>query len=355
MAHPCTKTIIKIMTSEDVANPLLAPLPIVDETSMSQEFHHQPRMKRSPYLSAMVSASKEREDLMAELSRPSPDVRRSGPDPSHFFDLKRRPAVAPNDASLPSLRSALRIRESDGRDLSVSFSPTTKQASHRGLPDDSSDGPSSPVVEKRMTKPRSLAVGFIPRAFDERRQFRSFDALRYRYENSMLEGVGRNLTFRDMLDEGDGREGDWNLQRRNQRWKEFRVETDDGRTMKDGTAERAPSLVSSGRTLGSHRAALSVDDLAVLRRAAARANAVEEIQPSPLALMMAAKSSEMTNWKRGGSSAPDDAMRGPPRRSRTAGAGLAYGGAGFRTVEIGGNARLSTFDLGAGGKNEGWD
>mmetsp|Transcript_22408 Transcript_22408/g.44671 ORF Transcript_22408/g.44671 Transcript_22408/m.44671 type:complete len:303 (+) Transcript_22408:180-1088(+) len=34
---------------------------------------------------------------------------------------------------------------------------------------------------------------------------------------------GQNLTFRDMLDEGDGNEGDLNLRHRNQQWKDFRT------------------------------------------------------------------------------------------------------------------------------------
>lgn len=159
---------------------------------------------------------------------------------------------------------------------------------------------------------------------------------------------GLNLTFRDMLDEGDGAEGDLNLRLRNQQWKDFRTfsnnfenenpmmaaamdregmfdkpspiketgsvtSTSTTATGTSGTASNVP-LSGSKRTLtpsslnsrnsantsgsankvtnntifinpgggmgmgppysrtlhGSHRASVSVNDLAVLRRAAAR-------------------------------------------------------------------------------------
>ena len=156
---------------------------------------------------------------------------------------------------------------------------------------------------------------------------------------------GLNLTFKDMLDEGDGTDGDLNLRQRNQQWKDFRsfsnqfeddnplkaamgdndmsggavspVKEDDGTGSTSTTATGSsialsgskrtltPNSLNSGgdggmdggmsrpdnsnllmanagggmmmrgmpqsRTLGgSHRAAVSVNDLAVLRRAAAR-------------------------------------------------------------------------------------
>jgi len=149
---------------------------------------------------------------------------------------------------------------------------------------------------------------------------------------------GLNLTFRDMLDEGDGAENDLNLRSRNQQWKHFRsfsnkfesdnpmmqaarMEMDQDNTVgatnpiKEGgsfgsmgtTDTEGTHLSESKRTLtpssynsrngnppssggasgnkafsngggmlpprslaGSHRAVVSVNDLAVLRRAAAR-------------------------------------------------------------------------------------
>lgn len=194
-----------------------------------------------------------------------------------------------------------------------------------------------------------------------RRQSKSFHTLQYYYQNNstamdpaqkLLQAAGMtgmaptrpsinglNLTFRDMLDEGDGVDGDLNLRSRNQQWKDFRSFSDkfgennpmmkaaammggaeetieeDGSAESDGTgatgtmsdstnaaiplsgskrtltpnslggssnvsgASRNRAFLSGGAAsgvpvtpalIGSHRAAVSVNDLAVLRRAAAR-------------------------------------------------------------------------------------
>ena len=133
--------------------------------------HGPPRMKRSPYLSAMSGSTKESEDLIALLSRPaaglggarngtggasagsssgnnlgsgtaSPEGSLGSAGKSHFFDLKRpssqagSPVAEPPPRPLPSLRSALRVGEAPDdlkKNTSVTFSSATKQASQLGV------------------------------------------------------------------------------------------------------------------------------------------------------------------------------------------------------------------------------
>ncbi len=71
----------------------------------------------------------------------------------------------------------------------------------------------------------------------------------------------RTMTLQDVLDEGDGKEGDLNLKHRNEQWKAF------------GSAEEAVSSASRKRKHmpSMHRRGwVSTNDLALLRRSASR-------------------------------------------------------------------------------------
>ena len=67
----------------------------------------------------------------------------------------------------------------------------------------------------------------------------------------------RAMTFRDVLDEGDGKEGDLNVQLRNDQWKSF---------MDGKTGNHPRHLCNNHRQHGER--CFSANDLAVLRRAA---------------------------------------------------------------------------------------
>eukprot|EP00804_Cyclotella_cryptica_P024098 CCRYP_007310-RA/>CCRYP_007310-RA protein AED:0.34 eAED:0.34 QI:0/-1/0/1/-1/1/1/0/351 len=190
---------------------------------------------------------------------------------------------------------------------------------------------------------------------------KSVNTLQYYYEAGMSRGISaqnefgskekgcftqslRNLTFRDMLDEGDGKEGDLNLHLRNEQWKVFRMSacgtqegddeegnsalmfTPEHRSGSVSGSKRVPTLslthsidnmggqdtVSSGNNntkntngfpltptmtttnyaqstgtpqplrnlVGSHRGCVSAYDLAVFRRAASRIK-ISPQMPSP--------------------------------------------------------------------------
>ncbi|KAL7478080.1 hypothetical protein ACHAW6_003863 [Cyclotella cf. meneghiniana] len=102
---------------------------------------------------------------------------------------------------------------------------------------------------------------------------KSVNTLQYYYKAGLKSGVSaqnvlgseekrifskslRNLTFREMLDEGDGKEGDLNLRLRNEQWKVFR--TSDCGTGDDDDDDKEDSLMftpehRTGSLLGSKR------------------------------------------------------------------------------------------------------
>ena len=239
------------------------------------------------------------------------------------------------------------------------------------------------------------------------------------------EAAGKNnLKFKDLLDVGDGVENDLNVHSRNQRWKEFRTfssklgtigdseqsEGDDGEGENDAgavaedqaaAAPPGPPPTTLGRPMGAHRDAVSVQDLSVLRRAAARmgdrgggaasgsSTALNAMMSSRLGANASGGNSNAAPFSsfpaagsRRASAGADDTMEkfrralmassgnlsslasgssssrgggphkpqgyssglggasGLGRRSRTVGAGLAYGGHNMST-----SGRLSRFDL----------
>ena len=223
-----------------------------------------------------------------------------------------------------------------------------------------------------------------------------------------------NLKFKDLLDVGDGVENDLNVHSRNQQWKEFQTfstklgtigdsdQAMDGGENDAGALEQQPAAhpppppppPMSGRGMGARRDAVSVQDLSVLRRAAARmgdrGGGAASGSSTALNAMMTSRLGAASVGSGGGGndaapfssfpaanpgSGEDDTMQrfrkalmassgnlsslaasssrggGPSqhsglgtaglgRRSRTVGAGLAYGGHGMSTT-----GRLSRFDL----------
>mmetsp|Transcript_9204 Transcript_9204/g.21388 ORF Transcript_9204/g.21388 Transcript_9204/m.21388 type:complete len:575 (-) Transcript_9204:74-1798(-) len=247
---------------------------------------------------------------------------------------------------------------------------------------------------------------------------KSVNTLQYYYQNP-LPGVRdpgqvlranaskNSLRFKDLLDVGDGVENDLNVRSRNQRWKEFRtfstrlgtIGDDDDGDDDAGALEQRPASSHppppppTGTVAGAHRAAVSVQDLSVLRRAAARmgdrGGGAASGSSTALSAMVTSRLGAASGGG-GGNAAPfssfpaadpvpgdDDTMQrfrralmassgdlsslagsasrgggglpqhssglGAPglgRRSHTVGAGLAYGGHGMSTT-----GRLSRFDL----------
>ncbi|KAL9184853.1 hypothetical protein ACHAXT_002630 [Thalassiosira profunda] len=384
-----------------------------------------PRMKRSPYLSVMAGSTKSSEDLVVALSRPAPGgLRRTsgggtaggarleeGGRPTveseEFFRLQR-PSSSSAAAADPSvaaagraaeevemgdqrprsnsnaLRSALRSSSRADVDAahaasaaappelkksaSVTFSETTKRASHLGIAADSAPQmanfgnaaslrafrparlqPKVKTAAMMMKKSSSVAApqfllahqnsvssgasanesfnvreasGGNASAAEEsaaggdcnasfpiylgrldggdqaagpnappgrpqhqRQRSKSTNALQYYYQShsvtmdpaqqllhaaGMADGVagtgalvarpsihGLHLTFRDMLDEGDGAEGDLNVRRRNQQWKDFRsfssqFASDNPFVSLMGDSSRSGSPVKEAGSVGSH-------------------------------------------------------------------------------------------------------
>lgn len=66
----------------------------------------------------------------------------------------------------------------------------------------------------------------------------------------------RSTTFQDMLDEGDGKEGDLNQRFRNERWKAF------------DCLHAAPNKKRRGEAMSRSNGVVSANDLALMRRSA---------------------------------------------------------------------------------------
>eukprot|EP00804_Cyclotella_cryptica_P024955 CCRYP_015501-RA/>CCRYP_015501-RA protein AED:0.03 eAED:0.03 QI:456/1/1/1/1/1/2/291/270 len=109
-----------------------------------------------------------------------------------------------------------------------------------------------------------LSRVFVHREYSQSKSTRS---LQYYYNTGMkytiklpLDGrPARAMTFRDVLDEGDGKEGDLNVQRRNEQWK----------TLTDGKKGNCPRPLHHCRREHGERS-FSSTDLAVLRQSACR-------------------------------------------------------------------------------------
>ena len=98
----------------------------------------------------------------------------------------------------------------------------------------------------------------------------------------------RTITFRDVLDEGDGKMGDLNLRLRNEQWKTFA----EASLMEEDTVSTTFSERRKKRKLPSPHSRggwVSANDLAVLRRAASRLKMPTDLDE--FALLSKAKSS----------------------------------------------------------------
>jgi len=407
--------------------------------------HGPPRMKRSPYLSAMSGSTKESEDLIALLSRPTTGAdigQRSGSQAScgtdlglesanpegsvgsvgksDFFDLKR-PAAPPEEPPveaakapprpLPSLRSSLRVPDAVSavgglkKNTSVTFSSATKQASQRGvneaLPGNarfavggppqswaSDEGPSDYTAATMMRKSQSIAspqfslahqhalvaasggdqkprwgndtlveasreregnasfpiyLGKLPdaqggggsaveearRALQNRCQSMSvlrpstLDPGRTSLAHARPSHVKMNLTFREMLDEGDGKEGDMNVRSRNQRWKEF------------GTFSRG--FVEEHSHMAGGRKSVSALGVPTMQEGEGDAEGATARSPHLSGEKRTLTPSSLTESHESGGSSNDT---GFPRPARAVGAGRGLSGTHRATVSVSDLVRL---------------
>eukprot|EP00804_Cyclotella_cryptica_P002936 CCRYP_013301-RA/>CCRYP_013301-RA protein AED:0.00 eAED:0.00 QI:640/1/1/1/0.25/0/5/412/361 len=247
------------------------------------------KLKRSPYLSQMTRAADMQHTAAATLIRPSGTAANGdneavgeGGVARDFFELKR-PEVLQHSADRqqrhrPSLKKL--NSTSMKKATSVTFS-TNHPFRSTPVSEESLHGTSSnahAIAQQQELQMHQEALPSKPP-----RSNTTTPNLQYYYnaklkssavaldliKNKTTAASSRTMTFRDVLDEGDGKEGDLNLRRRNEQWKTFSetslADEDDGSAASSEwrRKRKRPSPYARGGWV-------SANDLAVLRRAASR-------------------------------------------------------------------------------------
>eukprot|EP00804_Cyclotella_cryptica_P024949 CCRYP_015497-RA/>CCRYP_015497-RA protein AED:0.03 eAED:0.03 QI:391/1/1/1/1/1/2/352/317 len=230
----------------------------------------EPKLKRSPYLSQMTREA-DRKLTAIPSTRPGGEVFSWD-----FFELKRPSASVRREQNSSDVPAASRIPLTVEESLTADMKRDTSSVDTQLSIDDQTS------LNGRSTRtptgnPPPLSVNDLDRSRvispdpyrDESSQSISTRSLQYFYKPALKPTTSlllkrrpaRVLPFRDMLDEGDGKEGDWNVLLRNEQWKTFM----------DGKMRKLPRHLHHNRRQQGERD-LSATDLAVLRRAACRKN-----------------------------------------------------------------------------------
>jgi hypothetical protein len=237
------------------------------------------KLKRSPYLSQMTKAANA--DLMDTLSRPdrecgnSSDSTPIGGYPRDFFQLKR-PAGGTKARARPrqqhlnmraGVKSSIKFTSSPGnirKVASVAFARSIQCPSQSTLISSSSGEVSVNTSIRNMSLSESEHSHQADNTVQSQQDSKQ-SQLQYYYTPSMRSSAiaidinnppQRSKTFQEMLDEGDGKDGDLNLRLRNEQWKAFDC------LEAPVKKKRGPMYTSNG--------VVSANDLAAMRRNASR-------------------------------------------------------------------------------------